>query len=109
MKATTNRCLKAIRAMEKAGDQITSMALRDALQIPATARSTALDVAAGWISTLRRYGFLRVAKGVRAPGPARSLQVYELTDWGHRYKAGKQVKAQKPGLRIAANPPDNQG
>lgn len=106
MKATTNRCLKAIRDLEKRGAAITSLALRDAVGIPDTDRSTALDVAAGWISTLRRYGFLRVVKGARAPGPTRSVQVYELTDWGRRYKAGKQAK---PTLRIAANPPGNQG
>ena len=101
MKATTNRCLKAIRDLEKKGQPITSMALRDAIGIPDTNRSTALDVAAGWISTLRRYGFLKVSRGERAPGPVRSVQVYYLTDWGRRYKAGKLAK---PTMRIAANP-----
>lgn len=106
MRATTGRCLKAIRDLEKAGAAITSMALRDAVGIQDTDRSTALDIAAGWISTLRRYGMLKVARGVRAPGPIRSVQVYELTDWGRRYKAGKQAK---PALRIAANPSRTRG
>jgi hypothetical protein len=101
MKATTNRCLKAIRDLDQAGKPITSMALRDVLGIQPTALSTALDIAAGWISTLRRYGMLKVSRGERAQGPVRSVQVYELTDWGRRYKAGKKAKS---GLKIAANP-----
>jgi hypothetical protein len=106
MKATTNRCLKVIRDLAKRGEPITSQALRDALGILDTDRSTALDIAAGWISTLRRYGFLKVARGEKVQGPRRQIQVYRLTDWGMRYKAEKQAKRT---LRIAANPPGNQG
>lgn len=106
MKATTTRCLKAIRDLAKRGEPITSHALRDALGIQDTERSTALDVAAGWISTLRRYGFLKVAKGEKVKGPSRQVQVYKITDWGMWYKAEKQAKR---SLRIAANPPGNQG
>ncbi len=101
MKATTNKCLKVMRDLAKAGDPITSMAIRDALKISDTERSSALDIAAGWISTLRRYGFLKVSRGVRAPGPTRSLQVYELTSWGIRYK---EKKASGRALKVAANP-----
>jgi len=106
MKATTSRCLKAIRDLDEAGEPITSMAIRDVLGIQPTAKSTALDIAAGWISTLRRYGMLKISRGTRVQGPVRSVQVYELTDWGRRYKAGKKAKS---ALRIAANPSDNQG
>lgn len=101
MKATTDRCLKAMRKMAKAGEPITSQALVDAVGIDDTPRSSALDVAAGWISTLRRYGFLKISKGQKVKGAQRQLQVYELTDWGIRYKS--KQKAQE-GLRIAANP-----
>jgi hypothetical protein len=106
MKATTNKCLKAIRDLDEKGEPVTSMALRDALNIPDTDRSTALDIAAGWISTLRRYGFLRAVRGKKVMGPRRSVQVYELTDWGRRYKVGKKAK---PALRVAANPSGKQG
>lgn len=106
MKATTNRCLKAMRDLEGSGKAITSQALRDALGIEDTEKSTALDIAAGWISTLRRYGFLKASKGEKAQGPTRAVQVYRLTDWGKRYKIGKQAKQT---LRVAANPRGNQG
>lgn len=101
MKATTDRCLKAMRKMAQAGDPITSQALVDAIGIDDTERSSAMDIAAGWISTLRRYGFLKAAKGQKVKGAQRQLQVYVLTDWGIRYKSKK--KSQE-GLRIAANP-----
>jgi hypothetical protein len=62
-----------------------------------------MNIAAGWISTLRRYGFLRIVRGVKVRGPRRSLQTYELTDWGKRFKAGKAA------LRMVANPPQTRG
>jgi hypothetical protein len=95
-----------MRDLEAAGKPITSLALRDAVGIQDTERSTALDVAAGWISTLRRYGFLKALRGEKVPGPTRAVQVYRLTDWGKRYKIGKQSKQT---LRVAANPRGNQG
>ena len=101
MKATTDRCLKAMRKMAQAGEPITSQALMDAVGIEDTDRSSALKVSAGWISTLRRYGFLKISKGQKVKGAQRQLQVYELTEWGKRYK--KDAKAEG-GLRIAANP-----
>ena len=106
MKATTDRCLKAMKKMTSEGAPITSFALVEALDIQPTALSTALDIAAGWISTLRRYGMLKAARVEKVRGPVRRLQVYELTDWGVRYKAGKKAKAT---LRVAANPRDTQG
>ena len=101
MKATTDRCIKAMRKMAKYGKPITSQALVEAVGIKDTERSAALDIAAGWISTLRRYGLVRVSKGQSVDGPSRKLKVYELTEWGKRYK--KDAKAEE-GLRIAANP-----
>jgi len=92
--------------MKADGTPITSQALAEAVGIQPTDRSAALDIAAGWISTLRRYGFLRVLRAEKVKGPQRRLQVYELTDWGMRYKAGKRAKA---SLRIAANPRGTQG
>lgn len=106
MKATTTRCLNAARGLEKKGAPITSQSIMETVGIRETERSSAMDIAAGWISTLRRYGFLKAKKGEKVPGPARQLQVYELTDWGWRYKS--KAKGER-GLRIAANPPGNQG
>lgn len=100
MKASTSSCLKAARDLEEAGQPVTSQALVEAVGIQPTKRSSAMDIAAGWISTLRRYGLLKAVKGERAPGPVRQLQVYRLTDWGKRYT----IKRQKSALRIAANP-----
>lgn len=106
MKATTDGCLKAIRALAEKGEPITSQALCAAIGIKETERSSALDIAAGWLSTLRRYGFLKVLKGQKVKGPWRRLQVYALTDWGMRYKVRKQAQRIP---RIAANPHGNQG
>lgn len=103
MKSQVNQYVKVIREISFRGDPITSEALVEALDIQDTERSGAMDIAAGWISTLRRYGFLRAVKGVKVPGPRRSLQTYELTDWGKRFKAGK------PALRMVANPPQTRG
>ena len=90
MKATTNKVLKAVRDLAKRNEPITSLAIVQLLDLKATERSTALDIAAGWISTLRRYGFLRICHGVKALGPQRQLQVYKITDWGLRYKTKRK-------------------
>ena len=95
--------VKALRNLDSEGIPITSQALLGVVKIRDTERSTALDIAAGWISTLRRYGFLSVSKGQKVPGESRQLQVYRLTDWGKRYK----LKGATEGLRIAANPQDD--
>ncbi len=101
MKATTDRCLKVARDLDARGEPLTSQALVEAIRIQPTERSSALDIAAGWISTLRRYGFLKAVNGQKVPGPSRALQVYRLTDWGRRYK---QKKSAARTLKIAANP-----
>lgn len=101
MKANMTVCIKVIRAIDAAGGKITSYALLANVDIRDTERSTASDIAAGWISTLRRYGFLRVAKGEKVKGPSRQLQVYQLTDWGRRYKVRKASDALR---KVAANP-----
>jgi hypothetical protein len=101
MKATTDRCLKVARDLEARGEPLTSQALAEAIQIKETERSSALDIAAGWISTLRRYGFLKASRGEKVRGPSRHLQVYHLTDWGRRYKV---KKTSAKSSKIAANP-----
>ncbi len=103
MKANVNRYLKALRDLEGAGEPITSHGLMKAVGIEDTDRSTALDIAAGWISTLRRYGFLRILVGQKVDGPRRKLQVYQLTKWGWRYKK-KAAPMAASQLKIAANP-----
>ena len=57
------------------------------------------DIAAGWMCNMRRCGLIRALKGVKVDGPERKLQVYELTEWGHRFHGGK-----KSILKVAANP-----
>jgi hypothetical protein len=90
MKVTTNNCLKVVRDLAKRNEPITSLALVEAMDIQKTERSTALDIAAGWISTLRRYGFLKALAGERVQGPHRQLKVYEITKWGKNYKKAKR-------------------
>ena len=105
-KSSIEKWVKALRQLAEEDLPITSQALVEAMKISDTDRSSALDIAAGWISTLRRYGFLRAVRGQKVSGPRRQLQVYELTNWGHRYKAKGKAAG---GLRIAANPPGKQG
>ena len=105
-KSSIEKWVKALRKMSEEERPITSQALVEVMRISDTDRSSALDIAAGWISTLRRYGFLRALRGSKVAGPRRRLQVYELTNWGHRYKAKGKATG---GLRIAANPSGKQG
>lgn len=101
MKVTTNKCLRTVRDLAKREAPITSQALVEALEIEDTEKSTALDIAAGWISTLRRYGFLKIVKGEKVQGPHRMLQVYKITDWGTRYKPKQKARGE---IRVASNP-----
>lgn len=94
--------LKAVREIAKTGAPITSEALANHMKLGETERSSALDLAAGWISNLRRWGFVRILRGVKVQGPQRHLQVYALTEWG---KAFTGKKARQTSLqRVAANP-----
>jgi hypothetical protein len=95
--------MKALRRLDKAGIPITSQALLKVVKIHETELSTPLDIAAGWISTFRRYGFLAVIKGEKVPGPKRQLQVYRLTEWGKKYRGKEETEE----LQIAANPGDD--
>jgi hypothetical protein len=100
MRPSLKQYVNALRELAGRGDPITSQALVDLLDIQDSENSSALKIAGGWISTLRRYGMLKAVKGQKVQGPERQLQVYELTDWGMRYKAGRA----KQQLRVAANP-----
>lgn len=106
MKSSTLKILNAARALEKKGSPITSQSIMEAAGIRDSDRSSAMDISAGWISTLRRYGLLKASRGEKVRGPRRQVQVYVLTAWGRRYKSKAKVKGT---LRIAANPDDNQG
>jgi hypothetical protein len=98
----------------------TAAQLADEAGFKATARSKATDIAAGWISKLVRWGYVR---RVESPeGPARGVSgrpqgFYALTKWGVNKKAPKRkywegfegLKKPKPkkasgSERIAANP-----
>ena len=105
-KSSIEKWVEALREMEEEKTPITSLALVEAMEISDTDRSSALDIAAGWISTLRRYGLLKPVRGRKVDGPRRQLQVYELTNWGRRYKEKGKATG---GLRIAANPRGKQG
>lgn len=100
MKVTTKKFFKAVRDLHEKNLPITSLALRDALGIKDTEKSTALDIASGWISNLRRWGILRAARNQKVKGPSRWLQVYKLTAWGEKYRFGRK----KAPLKLAANP-----
>ena len=100
------RCLLGLRAIEERGDSITSIALLEEMGFEDTERTDAEDIASGWISTLRRGGFLKKQTGIKVKGPHRSLQVYKLTPYGIAFKIHGEARA---ALRIAANPPKDQG
>jgi hypothetical protein len=109
MKITVQKCLKLIRELAEAGEPITSQAFVDHFDIQPTKLSKALDIGAGWVSNLRRWGLIRRAPGrLKVDGPQRKLQVYEITEWGRKYKV-QGVKKVKSTLRIAANPPQDRG
>ncbi len=94
--------LYAIRRIAKGGADITSATLAGEM--------ADLDVktASAWLGILAKYGYLR--RLGRTPANKRWNYVWELTKFGHEYKQGKKKsKATKPALRIAANPPRNQG
>jgi len=99
VRITTKICINALRKMTEDGVPITNQALVDAIGIKATSQSRALDIASGWMSNMRRCGLIRSVNGFKVDGPQRKLQVYELTRWGQRFKAGKKVV-----LKVAANP-----
>lgn len=99
---TWEKCLEAVRTIARSGEPITSVALQALMKYPDTERSSALDIAAGWICNLRRWGYLRIKKGAKVQGPRRQLQVYELTSWGERFGVGSAKR--RPHLRLAANP-----
>ena len=107
MKINTHNCIKAIRKMSDEGVPLTSQALLEAMRMEPTERSTAQELAAGWICNLRRCGLVRPVRGQKVDGPQRKLQVYELTRWGLRFKAKGKAASTGPGLRIAANPKNN--
>lgn len=94
--------LYAIRRVVSDGDKITSDSLSE---------ETDLDVktCSAWLSILAKYGYLR--RIGREPANKRWHYVWELTRFGVEYKqkGKKQAKQAKPTLRVAANPPRNQG
>lgn len=98
--------LTAVRAIDSRGDPITSLALLEELDIQPTELSLAMEIAAGWISNLRRWGYIKRKTGVKVKGPQRSLQVYTLTDWGKMFRVKGSAKA---ALRMVANPPQTRG
>lgn len=98
--------LTAVRAIDSRGDPITSLALLEELDIKAAERSSAMAVSAGWISNLRRWGYIKRQSGVKVKGPQRILQVYALTDWGKTFRM--RGSSQAP-LRMVANPPQTRG
>ena len=99
-KSGWEECLEAVREIASSGREITSASLLEIMNYQPTERSRAMDIAAGWIGNLRRWGYLKLVIGKKVQGPRRQLQVYALTRWGERYK----VRSQKRALKIAANP-----
>jgi hypothetical protein len=99
------RCLEAVRKISKSGEPITSAALLEIMRYQETDKSDPMDIAAGWICNLRRWGYLKIVRGEKVPGPSRQLQVYKLTSWGEQFhKKG----AARQSLKVAANPEKNE-
>lgn len=94
--------LYAIRRIVKDGIDITSATLAEEM-VDLTTKT-----ASAWLGILAKYGYVR--RIGRSPANKRWNYVWELTRFGHEYKRGKKrSKQEKPALRIAANPPRNQG
>lgn len=93
--------LYAIREIVKRKEEVTSASLADELDFDVKTTSA-------WLGILAKYGYVR--RTGRTPANKRWNYTWELTRFGHEYKQGKKRQKQaKPTLRIAANPPGNQG
>lgn len=90
--------LYAIRRVVKRDEEITSTSLADEIDFDVKTTSA-------WLGILAKYGYVR--RVGRAPANKRWNYVWELTRFGVEYKKG--TKKAKTTLRIAANPPRNQG
>lgn len=90
--------LYAARAIVKREEPLTSQSMAGEMDFE-------VKTASAWLAILAKYGYLR--RIGREPANKRWQYVWELTDFGREYKKGK--KKAKSTLRIAANPPRNQG
>jgi len=73
----------------------TARDLTDTLGIERTEKSGATAIAAGWISTFRRWGYLKLAGELKSTG-GRPAKKYQLTAWGIRFvRKNKKGKAPK--------------
>ncbi len=93
--------LYAIRRVVKDGLDVTSATLSEETDLN-------VKTCSAWLAILAKYGYVR--RTGREPANKRWHYVWELTKFGVEYKQGKKRQKQaKPTLRIAANPPRNQG
>lgn len=90
--------LLVARTIVKEREILTSSSLAKKADIP-------VNVASAWLGKFYRWGYALKSGIQRSKG--RPAYIWGLTDWGMRYKVGKKMA--KPPLRIAANPPGNQG
>jgi hypothetical protein len=99
MAPTWWRVLEAAREVGSKGKEdalepipFTAADLATAAGFKATKKSRATDIAAGWISKLVRWGYVRalpVEDGKKAAG--RPRRNYELTEWGLTKKAPRRL------------------
>ena len=88
--------LQAARRILQKGGVLTSTALAEETELET-------KVASAWLFKLEKWGY--VSKDQKYITGKRWSWSWALTRWGFRFK----VKKGKETLRIAANPPDNQG
>lgn len=65
--------LKTVRKLHNRGERITSLTLQDEANLD-------LRVSSAWLSKLLKWGYLRKL------GKDGKTNVYEITEWGHRFK-----------------------
>jgi predicted ArsR family transcriptional regulator len=87
--------LKAVRRISKGGAEITSTGLAAETGIP-------LKVASAWLSNFYHWGY--VLPIGRKNGRGRPTNLYQITNWGERFRPSKELRVPAP-LKKVANPP----
>lgn len=84
--------LLAARRIAERGEDLTSIVLGAEAKLPTREASA-------WLSKFYRWGY--ALKIGRQGTKGRPATIWQLTDWGLRYKVGKRAKTT---LKLAANP-----
>ena len=87
--------LLACRKVVARGDPLTSTAVAQETGLPVTHASA-------WLCKFFRFGY--TLRKEKVPTNRRWAWVWELTDWGHRYKVKGAEPARRYTAKVAANP-----